>query len=392
VNKRHLLLITVTVLTAMLISVHANAQAIPPIQPAPTVFASGLRAPTKIITSPKGNLVVAEQGNGPNTGRISILDLNGNRRTLLDGLPSGFAPPGGDPSGPSGLAFRGRTLFVVIGSGGGTIAGQVPGTEVPNPNPPSPFVSSVLSVRLSPQAEETTQGFTMTFADQLALQNQGFLRLTDTAGNQLIVEVVTNFPNFTAEFPNSTVRASNPFGIVIRGDLLYVVDASQNKIYEVDSESGATRTLITFPRRPNPLPIGPPVIDPVPNSIRLIGKSLLVSFLTGFPFPAGTAEVRKVRLVNAASEPFIGGLTAAIDVLPAKNASNQDIFFTLEFSTNMLVADTPGRLTQFDQLGGAPVVLQTSLVSPTSMARDEASGDLFVTEIFTGRIMRVRVL
>ncbi len=384
-NKRHLYFITVTVLTLVLASINASAQTA-----TTSVFATGLRGPNKIIVSPKGNLLVTESGNGPNTGRISILDLSGNRRTLLDGLPSGFAPPNNDPSGPSGLAFRGRTLFVVIGSGGGTIVGPVPGTEIPNPNPASPFVSAVLSIRLSPQAEETTQGFTMTFADQLALQNQGFLKLTDALGNQLVVELVTNFPNFTADFPSAAVRTANPFGIVVRGNLLYVVDASQNNIYEVDSDTGATRTLISFPRRPNPLPFGPPVIDPVPNSIRLVGKSLLVTFLTGFPFPAGTADVRKIRLVNTANEPFIGGLSSAIDVLPAKNSNNQDVFFTLEFSTAMLTPNTPGRLSRFDQPDGAPVVLLTNLVSPTSLAQDPVSGDLFVTEIFTGRIIRVQ--
>ena len=117
--------------------------------------------------------MVAEAGNGPNTGRISILDLSGNRRTLIDGLPSGLAPPNSDPSGPSGLAFRGRTLFVVIGAGDETIVGPVPGTHVPNPNPSSQFLSSVLSIRLSLDAEVTTQGFTITSADQTALQSRG---------------------------------------------------------------------------------------------------------------------------------------------------------------------------------------------------------------------------
>jgi hypothetical protein len=388
-NKKILLLMIFTALALGLNRPEAIAQAVPPTLPAPTVFASGLKAPTKSIVSPKGNLLVAEQGNGANTGRISIFDFNGNRRTLLDGLPSAIAPPEGAPSGPAGLAFRGRTLFVVIGQGDATMAGLVPGTEVPNPNPSSPFLSSVLSLRLSPQAEETTQGFTMTFADQLALQSQGFLKLADGLGNQLIVELLTNFPNFTAEFPSAVVRPSNPFGIAIRGNTLYVVDAGQNKVYEVDADSGATRTLITFPRRANPLPFGPPVIDPVPNSIRVFGKSLLVSFLTGFPFPAGTAEVRRIRLANTADEPFIGGLSSAIDVLPGKNLSNQDIFYTLEFSTNMLAENTPGRLSRFDQLGGSQSVRTTVLVSPTSLAQDPVSGDLFVTEIFTGRIMRV---
>ena len=48
-----------------------------------SVLATGLKAPTKIIVSPKGNLLVGEAGSGPNSGRISIIDsVTGNRRTL----------------------------------------------------------------------------------------------------------------------------------------------------------------------------------------------------------------------------------------------------------------------------------------------------------------------
>src|SRR5436190_13563296 len=107
-----------------------------------TVLASDLRAPTKIILSQNGNLLVAEQGNGPNTGRISILDpSSGERRTLLDGLPSAINNLGGfpAPSGPSGLAMRGRTLFIAIGVGDAALLGPFPGTELPNPNPSSPI-------------------------------------------------------------------------------------------------------------------------------------------------------------------------------------------------------------------------------------------------------------
>ena len=385
-NKKTLLLMMTIALTLLLVSFQASAQS-----GVGSVFATGLRAPIKIIQTPKGNLLIAESGNGPNTGRLSILDLSGNRRTLIDGLPSGAAPPNNAILGPSGLAMRGRTLFITIGAGDGTLNGPA-GSEIPNPNPSSRFLSSVLSLRLSPQAEETTQGFTMTAADQTALLNQGFLRLTDAAGNDLIIEVVTNFPNFTTNFrpdvPDS-VRPSNPFGLVIRGDSLFVVDAAQNKIYEVDPDTGSTQTFVTFPSRQNPTPVGPPVIDAVPNSIRLIGKSLLVSFLTGFPFPAGTADVRKIRLVNGANEPFIGGLSSAIDILPSTNASGQLIFYTLEFSTNMLVPNTPGRLTRFDETGSNPVVLLSTLATPTSMA--EVGGSLYITEIFAGRVSRVQI-
>jgi hypothetical protein len=386
--KRALHLITLAVLLLMIISVKGSAQTA-----TTSVFATGLRAPVKIIITPKGNLLVGEAGSGPNTGRISIIDPSGNRRTLIDGLPSGLAPPNNDPSGPAGLALRGRTLFVVIGNGDATLNGPVPATEIPNPNPSSPFLSSVLAIRLSPQAEETTQGFTMTSSDQTSLQNRGFLTLEDAAGNELDIEVVANFRNFTYEpRPNfaGNVRASNPFGIVNRGNKLYVVDAAQNQVWAIDTNTGETRILVRFPLRPNPLPFGPPFIDPVPDSIRLVGKSLLVPFLLGFPFPPGAADVRKVRLVNGATEPFISGLTSAIDVLPVEVSKDVFQFFTLEFSANMLMG-AQGRLSLFSVPNGPPVVLVNNLTSPTSLARDPVTGDLFVTEIFPGRITRVRI-
>jgi hypothetical protein len=302
-----------------------------------------------------------------------------------------------DSSGNLWIGFTGGGVaryregrFVVIGAGDATLPGPIPGTDIPNPNPSSPFLSSVLAFRLSPDAEATTQGFTMTEADQEALQSPGFVRLKDALGNRVTVEVVTNFPNFTAEFPSSAVRPSNPFGIVVREEKLYVVDAGQNTVYEVDSNTGETRTFFRFPARKNPTPVGAPFIDTVPDSIRLIGKSLLIPTLTGFPFPQGTAEIRKIRLVNGANEPFITGLSSAVDVLPAKTSSGFDQFFTLEFSTNML-AMAPGRLFRFDQNGGSQVVLLSNLVTPTSLAQDPVTGDLFITQIFPGLIARVHI-
>src|ERR1700736_1103777 len=125
--------------------------------PAP-VLASGLRAPTKVIFSQKNNLLVAEQGTAvPNTGRISIIDpQSGAVRTLLDGLPSALNLLGAQPapSGLDGLAMRGRTLYVTIGSGTSTLPGLVPGSEIPDPNSASPLFSSVLAVHFSAEIEE----------------------------------------------------------------------------------------------------------------------------------------------------------------------------------------------------------------------------------------------
>ena len=98
-------------------------------------FASGLQLPSKIIQSPRGNLFVAENGFAqPNGGLVSIVSKNGERHTLLSGLPSGINS-NGDPSGTSGLFLRCHTLYIVNGEGDATLAGPIPGTEVPNPNP-----------------------------------------------------------------------------------------------------------------------------------------------------------------------------------------------------------------------------------------------------------------
>jgi hypothetical protein len=97
-----------------------------------------------------------------------------------------------------------------------------------------------------------------------------------------------------------------------------------------------------------------------------------------------------VRLVNGATEPFISGLTSAIDVLPVEVSKVVFQFFTLEFSANMLMG-AQGRLSLFSNPNGPPVVLVNNLTSPTSLARDPTTGDLFVTEIFPGRITRVSI-
>ena len=50
---------------------------------------SGLREPLSSSLTNQGNLLVSETGNAAlHSGRISIVDPLGNRRTLIDGLPS----------------------------------------------------------------------------------------------------------------------------------------------------------------------------------------------------------------------------------------------------------------------------------------------------------------
>jgi hypothetical protein len=235
----------------------------------PVVVTAGLRAPTKITLSPTSNLLVAEAGSGNNQGRISIVDPEtGATRTLLDGLPSainllGEAPA---PAGPSGLAIRGRTLYITIGSGNTTLPGPLPGSELPNPNPGSPLFSSVWEINFSTHVEMTTTGFTLSAADQQALKAGQTLAFDNGGGDKLTVRVLADFPDYVAApLPGlpSNVVSSNPFGLLPSGDKLYVVDASLNLLAVVDVSSGATAILTRFAKVPNTLPFGPPVVDAV---------------------------------------------------------------------------------------------------------------------------------
>jgi len=358
--------------------------------PAP-VFASGLRAPTKIILSQKHNLLVAEQGTATaNTGRISIVDpTSGVVRSLLDGLPSALNLVGGEPapSGPSGLAMRGRTLYIAIGSGNSTLPGPFPGVELPNPNVSSPLFSSVLEVHFSAHVERTTTGFTLTASEQQQLKNGAELTLDNGHGDKLTIKLLVNLRDYVPASVPGYVVSSNPFGLVVSGDQLDVVDASLNRIVTVDIHTGEKSILTHFANVPNTLPFGPPTVQAVPDSIHFFGDQLLVTYLTGFPFGPGAAQVRLVDATTGQDEPFITGLTAAIDVLPVREKGHASQFLVLEFGGAGL--SQPGRLLLFSSPDATPTVLSGCLITPTSMALDRKSGALFITEIGTGNIIRL---
>jgi len=159
---------------------------------------SGLDFPLGITQTDQGNLLVSETGTPvANSGRISIVDLNGNRRTLLAGLPSGINDVN-EPSGPAGIFLRGRTLYVAIGIGDAVLAGPVPGTNLANPSPSSPIFSSVLAIHFSANVEKTTAGFTLTFADQQAIASGETVTMRNSEGEQILIELLANFPDYTA--------------------------------------------------------------------------------------------------------------------------------------------------------------------------------------------------
>ena len=384
----------ILVAVLLLACAQAGAQVVCPV----TQVAAGLRDPIGITRSNQGNLIVSENGTrAPHSGRVSIVEPgDGTHRTLLDGLPSGISDVG-DASGPHGLFMRGRTLYITIGVGDTILPGPAPGTAVANPNPSSPIFSSVLAIHFSANVEKRTDGLTLTFADQQALAAGE--KVTLGAGrDKITVELIANFPDTAPAQVPGTVNGSNPFDLVAVGDTLYVTDGGMNLVWQVDIATGAFSVLATFPPIPNPLfnptppppSVGGPFIQAVPTGIVYSGGKLLVTLFRGAPFAPGTSVVEQVDPVTGEHAPLITGLKTAIDVLPITQGGDTD-YLVLQHTSVGLFFGSPGLLLRFEEPSGQPTVLANCLDRPTSMALDEKSGTLYVTELLTGRVVAIPV-
>ncbi len=381
--------LTLVAATVLLAGAQANAQVICPV----TELTSGLLRPIGITQSNKDNLLVSETGTTAlHSGRISIVDLDGHRRTLLDRLPSGMSDVG-DPSGPNGLFLRGRTLYVLIGIGDTLLPSQMP-----NPNPSSPIFSSVLAIHFSANVEKRTDGLTLTPAHQQALANGEKVRL-GSGKDKITVELIVNFPDTAPAQPaqpSGTFNGSNPFDLVAVGDQLYVTDGGMNLVWQVDNATGAFSVLATFPPIQNPLfgTIGGPFVQAVPTGIAYSDGQLLVTLFRGFPFPPLTSVVEQIDPLTGDHAAFITGLKTAIDVLPIKEGGDTD-YLVLQHTSGVGPPFVPpflrpGLLLRFGTPDGPPTVIANCLSRPTSMALDEKTGTLYVTE-FAGRVVAIPV-
>ena len=371
-----------------------------------TQLTSGLQLPLGITQTNQNNLIVSESGprGGTNSGRLSIVGLDGSTRTLIDGLPSATNDIG-DPSGPAGVFMRGRTLYVAVGVGDVVVGIGLPGVGLPNPNgPASPIFSSVLAIHFSSHSEKKTGGFTLSLADQAALAAGQRVTLQNGGGDVIAIELVANFPDYIPNplptVPNN-IRASNPYDLVAIGDTVYVTDGGRNLVWKVDINSGAFSALAEFPPIPNPLfnptppppSIGGPVVEAVPTGIAYADGKLLVTLFRGFPFPAGTSVVEQIDPDTGEHAPFITGLRTAIDVIPVHAGDDTD-YLLLEHSTAGGPPLPPfansGRLLRFEEPNVASVIAggPGCLTRPTSMTLDERTGTLYVIE-YSGRLISI---
>ncbi len=352
--------------------------AVAPLGAQPRTFATGLLNPAKIVLGPSGSLLVTEFDVKPNTGRVSIVSSGGARRTLIDALPSAMSSEG--PDGPTGLYLDdNNTLYVAIGEGDQLQNATDPGTQIPNSKgPSSPILASILQINFSTAVDRINAGFTLKADDQSSLADGISVTLDNGAGDKATVSVLASF-RFRAD-PITIYRNTHPYALAkFAGDPnhLYMADAGLNALIQVDLPGGRWRRLTSFPVLPNHSPIGPPVAEAVPDSVRSFGDRLLVTLLSGFPFAAGNSKVMAVDPATGKADVVFDNLTSAIDIAWRARFFGALEVYVLEFSGNILSND-PGQLKLF--LGGSstPTVIADHLPGPSSMVLDPNAARLYI--------------
>jgi hypothetical protein len=321
---------------------------------------------------------------------VSVVNLSGRVQALIEGLPSGGAAPDGTLDGPNGLALSGRVLYVANGEGDSHVAGPTPGTIVPNPaGKSSPIFSSILKVTFSADPGTILSAFTLSRADQDTLADGNAVTLANASGDKAVFELLSDFRDDVPD-ARTIYRNSHPYGITLHPSypgFLFVADAGMNTVWQVDITSGRARTLARFPAVETFVPARP-AAEAVPNSIHPYMDQLLVTQLAGVPFVPGTSRVSIVDVKTGAIQPFINGLSSAMDIAWQDRDGQTPVFFVLEFSAGLGQAPPlPGRLKRYET--PAEEVFVPALRTPTSMALDAAGHAAYITDRSGGAVMKV---
>lgn len=284
--------------------------------PTVTVVADGLSNPRGLAFAPNGQLYVAEVGRGGTGACVPSADspalrCYGETGALTRVDPSGMHPPvrvvkrlpsmapaagGFTSSGPVDVEFFGMQAYVLIGWGGAPSLRDGLG-------PKSHLFGTVIR----------------------ALPNGRWTDYADVAGEE------------DRSNPAGGPLDSNPYGLDALPGRVVVADAGANAVFGMRAGCGGRRHA----RHPDTLALLPRTaqnLEPVPTAVKQGPDGwLYVSQLTGAPFFPGASTIYRVPPGGGEPEPYVGGLTAVVDLAFAPDGT----LYVLEFARGFQ-AGNPG--------------------------------------------------
>lgn len=316
-------------------------------QVTPTVFAEGF--PNGLIgvnVDADGNLWVSEVGSGNDDGQITIIDPDGNKTIFMSGLPSTYNLAAGEVTGPfRTYQMSDNKVLIVVGEG------------------PQAKSEALLIVDKS----SFTPGTPMTQADVLQT-----IKIGDFVHAQGFIQ-------------------SDPYNVDwdAAGNI-YIADAGANSILKWDVSTETLSIVKTLDGIPNPLPFGPPVMDPVPTKVLAKGDGTFhVCQLTGFPFIVGAAKVFNLDAAGNLSV-FAEGFTCVTDMAFDPKDDNLcvgqfGIFGTVDSSLNFMIGTASVIKIMPD---GSKITIAEGIGGLAPSFTFDANGDMYVTDIVFGQILK----
>ncbi|HEU0116240.1 MAG TPA: ScyD/ScyE family protein [Thermomicrobiales bacterium] len=304
-----------------------------------SVFATGLDSPRGLAFGPDGTLYVAESGLGGtrstagqcdqvpppvgpylggDTGRISKIDVSGQRSTLIDGLPSAVNGPGvgNEPTSVAAVAFLNGTFYYLLAAGGCS-----------HGNPDTPTGVFTIDASGKPQLVANLDAFWK--ANPAAKPNQG---------------------DFEPD--------GDPYSMIAANGKLYVVESNHGELDAIDPADGTISRIVDISASQGHI---------VPTSLALgPDGAFYVGNLTPTPFPDGTAVILRIT-EDGKLDVFARNLTTVLGLA----FDGQGRLYALESSTGNLqqppfFVPGSGRLLRLGA-DGAQETIATGLTMPTMM-------------------------
>lgn len=335
----------------------------------PTVIASGLNNPRQLAFSPDGDLYVAEAGTGGTgpcmsgpeggtvcfgtTGSITRISEHGVQSQVLTGLPS--------------------------------LANQGDGAQAIGPSDVAPLDDGILAVL-------TGLGGNLDMRDTLpaAGATMGTLRWINTRSGHS--RTIADLAAFEAQANPVDDVDSNPVGLTRHQGRFLVADAGGNDVLSVRM-GGRVGIVASFPDRMVDAPafLGLPPGTQIPmqavptSAVTGPDGARYVSQLTGFPFPAGAANIYRIARDGTVTV-YASGLTNVTDL-----AFRGRTLYAVEIASAGLLAGPTGALVRVDRDSTAPTVVAGDLFAPYGLAIHDGSAYVTTGSVTAGggQVLRV---